>query len=91
MNKILRAKARQQFGNKADAIVNVVYRNDPDGNVYASGLAVHFTEPQPPPTQATAKGPSLEERLKELKDLREKNLITSEEYYEKRNELLKGL
>src|SRR5262245_35378709 len=35
--------------------------------------------------------PSLETRLRELQELRAKQLITPEEYYEKRAELLKGL
>ena len=41
------------------------------------------------PLQEAMKGPNLEERLKELKRLREQDLITPEEYYEKRAELLK--
>jgi hypothetical protein len=35
--------------------------------------------------------PSLESRLRELQELRAQQLITPEEYYEKRAELLKGL
>jgi len=92
MNKFLKEKAREQYGSKVDAVINVTYQTDHDGDVYASGLAVHFTEPQPTsaPTQTTTTK-TLEERLRELRDLREKNLITPEEYYEKRSELLKGL
>jgi len=56
----------------------------------ASGLAVRFVEPQPV-SVPVAPGPTLEQKLTELKTLREKNLITPEEYYDKRSELLKGL
>jgi hypothetical protein len=92
INKMLREKAREQYGNQVDAVVNVVYHTDPDGDVFASGLAVHFMEPQATPALTpTTTTRSLEERLKELRDLREKNLITPEEYYDKRSELLKRL
>ncbi|MBI3304413.1 MAG: SHOCT domain-containing protein [Deltaproteobacteria bacterium] len=47
------------------------------------------TQAQETPALA-AKG-SLEKRPRDLKELRQKNLITPEEYYEKRSELLKGL
>jgi len=42
-------------------------------------------------TAASSPLPSLETRLRELKGLREKHLITPDEYYQKRAELLKGL
>jgi hypothetical protein len=90
MNKMLREKAREQYGSQVDAVVNVVYRTDPDGDVFASGLAVHFAEPTPAPTLAPQVS-TLEQKLTELKSLREKNLITPEEYSEKRSKLLEGL
>lgn len=90
MNEKLRQEARSHYGGRVDAVVNVSYRTDPDGDMFASGLAVHFIEPQPA-SALTAPAPTLEQKLTELKSLREKNLITPEEYYEKRSELLKGL
>ena len=89
MDDRLKIKARQQYGNKADAVINVNYRTSYYGDVFASGLAVHFIEMPSPATPVAVVGPSLEDRLEELKDLREKNLITPEEYYEKRNQMLK--
>ena len=83
MDERLRSAARQKYGSKADAVINVTYRTNYDGDVFASGLAVHFVEPAP---QASI----LEQKLTELKSLREKNLITPEEYYEKRGKLLEG-
>lgn len=93
MNKFLKEKAREQYGNKVDAIINTTYNTDHDGDVFASGLAVHFVEQKPPETQQQAAPPGrhLEDRLKELKDLREKGLISVEEYNQKRQELLQGL
>lgn len=92
MNEKLKTQAREQYGGKADAIINVTYRVDPDGDVFASGLAVHFIEPQPTPALPSAPPTrSLEERLLELRNLREKGLIGAEEYYEKRMKLLEGL
>ena len=45
-------------------------------------------EPSKPPA---ASRPSVEERLKQLEDLREKRLITANEFEEKRKEILKEL
>jgi hypothetical protein len=87
MNTMLREKAREQYGSQVDAVVNVVYRTDPDGDVFASGLAVHFVEQAPTPAPAPQTS-TLEQKFTELKNLREKNLITPEEYYEKRSKLL---
>lgn len=42
MNQLLREQARQQYGSRVDAVLNVTYRTEPDGDVYASGLAVHL-------------------------------------------------
>jgi len=90
MNAFLKEQASRQYGNRVDAIINASYRADHDGNVFASGLAVHFIEPQPV-AAPVAPSPTLEHKLTELKNLREKNLITPDEYYDKRSELLKGL
>ena len=90
MNAFLREQASRQYGARVDAIINASYRADHDGNVFASGLAVRFLDPQPAPTPVAA-SPTLEQKLVELKSLREKNLITPDEYYDKRSELLKGL
>jgi hypothetical protein len=92
MNKILKEKAREQYGHKVDAIINTTYKTDHDGDVFASGLAVHFVEQKSPePQQAAPPERRLEDRLKELRDLREKGLISPEDYYQKRQELLQGL
>lgn len=92
MNKFLKEKAREQYGGKVDAIINTTYNTDHDGDVFASGLAVHFVEQKPPQMQQAASPERhLEDRLKELKDLREKGLISAEEYNQKRQELLQGL
>ena len=80
----------QKNGSQVSAVINVNYQTRPDGEVFANGLAVHFPEPPSPPAPV-APAPSLEQKLIELKSLREKNLITPEEYHEKRSELLKGL
>ena len=89
MDERLRTKAQAQYGTRVNAVINVTYRTDPDGDVYAFGLAVHFTEPQPTPLAAPVPiGKILEGRLKELRRLREQNLITPEEYDDKRSELL---
>ncbi len=65
---------------------------DHDGDVFASGLAVHFIEQKPPQMQQAAPPERhLEDRLKELRDLREKGLISTEEYNQKRQELIQGL
>jgi hypothetical protein len=45
----------------------------------------------PLPAQPAATPPSLEQRLRDLKHLREQNLITEEDYAKKKEELLKGL
>ena len=57
----------------------------------AAGPDLH---PQPMiqvPAQPAATPPSLENRLRDLKHLREQNLITEEEYAKKKEELLKGI
>lgn len=47
--------------------------------------------PQPPPAPAPKPSGETEEKLKQLGDLRQKGLITEEEYQQKRAELLKNL
>jgi hypothetical protein len=51
--------------------------------------ALALSEDQQTP-QPTLQEKPLEERLRELKESREKGLISSEEYYEKRAKLLEG-
>ena len=90
LNKLLREQALTKYGSRVDAVVNVAYSPDGRGFMSASGLAVQFIEPAPVPTP-TAPTPSLEDRLRELLellDLRQKGLITPEEYDEKRQEIL---
>jgi hypothetical protein len=92
MNEFLKEKAQERYGNKVDAIINATYNTDHDGDVFASGLAVHFVEQKSSEPQRTAPPDRrLEDRLKELKDLREKGLISAEEYNKKRQELIQGL
>lgn len=91
MNGLLKQQAASQYGSKVKAVINVTYRVEHDGDVYASGLAVQFIEEKKEEPKLEPAHPSLETRLRELKDLREKNLITPEEYYEKRSDLLKEL
>lgn len=42
MHKMLKEQARVQYGSKVDAVINVTYYTEPDGDVFASGLVVHF-------------------------------------------------
>ena len=89
MNKMLEEQTLKLYSNHGvDAVINVTQRTDPDGDVFASGLAIHFVEPPKPASASIASTRSMEDRLRELLDLREKGLITPEEYYEKRVEIL---
>lgn len=63
-------------------------RNVPDP---CPGVTGEIYEKQTATPSVEAKKKPLEERLRELKELREKNLITPDEYYQKRSEMLKGL
>lgn len=87
MDERLRNKAVELYGTRVDAVINVTYRTDPDGHVFADGLAVRFT-PQPP---SFAPVRSAEESLKELRGLLDQGLITQEEYERKREEILNEL
>ena len=90
--RVASLQAWKQYGSKVDAVINVTYRTEHDGNVFASGLAVHFVEQQsPPPSTAAPLIRSTEERLQELRELRDKGLITPQEYDQKRQDILKGL
>lgn len=92
MNDLLKQQASAQYGGKTDAVINATYRADQDGDVYASGLAVQFLEEKKEEAKTTAPPERhLEDRLKELQSLRESKLISENEYYQKRSELLKGL
>jgi hypothetical protein len=52
--------------------------------------AAEPARPQAPPPSAAAK-PSAEDRLRRLDELKQKNLLTEEEYRQKRQEVLKDL
>ena len=92
MNRFLREQAWRQYGSKVDAVINVTYQTEHDGDVYASGLAVQFLEPQGgSPSSPLVPNRTTEDRLKELQSLQEKGLLTPREYEQKRQEILKGL
>ncbi len=88
MNEWLRNAAVMRYGS-VDAIINVTYQNQPDGDAFADGLAVRFITQQtvqPPPATKT-----MEERLERLKALLDRGLIDRDEYDRKRTEILKEL
>ncbi|NOT56371.1 MAG: hypothetical protein HOP18_17370 [Deltaproteobacteria bacterium] len=90
MNRMLRDNALQQYGHRVDAIINVTYRTESSGTVYADGLAVHFMPQSPLPAPA-APVRNAEDRLKEIRKLLDQGLINKEEYERKRSEILKDL
>ena len=83
MNDILIFKAFEKYGDTFDAILNVHYEDMPGNAVSAGGIAVRFTK-------ASQTG-TLEERLRELRNALQKQLITQDEYDRKRAEILNGL
>lgn len=48
ISQMLREEARKRYGGKVDAVINVTYQTRPDGEVFATGLAVHLVERQSP-------------------------------------------
>jgi len=84
VNALLRKRALYQYGERADALINVNYQTDPANNVFATAVAVHFTEVGSQPGSATA-------RLSELEKLHKNGLIDQREYEQKRAEILRGL
>lgn len=91
INEMLQARAIKQFGfGEVDAIINVTYRTDPNGDVYADGIAVQFPWQAPSSMPApVAQTPG--ERLQTLKNLLDKGLITHDQYEKKRADILKEL
>jgi hypothetical protein len=86
INALLRTQALHQYGKRVDALINVSYQSDPANNVFATAVAVHFTDGSP---QAGAGTTST--RLGELEGLRKNGLIDQREYEQKRVEILRGL
>jgi hypothetical protein len=84
INALLRKRALYQYGERVDALINVGYQSDPANNVFATAVAVHFTEGAPQPSSATT-------RLNELEKLHKSGLIDQREYEQKRAEILRGL
>jgi hypothetical protein len=84
INALLRKRALYQYGNRVDALINVNYQTDPANNVFATAVAVHFSDGAPQPGSASA-------RLSELEKLHQNGLIDRDEYERKRAEILRGL
>ncbi len=85
MNEMLKFRAFEKFGDTFDAILNVHYESMPHNSVSAGGVAVRFTGSEASAHQGN------EERLKEIRNLLDKGLITNEQYEQKRADILKGL
>jgi hypothetical protein len=83
INALLRKRALYQYGERVDALINVNYQSDPANSVFATAVAVHFSEKGAASTVSS--------RLKELEGLRRDGLIGNHEYEEKRAEILRGL
>ena len=90
MNAYLARAALNQYGNAVDAVINVTYQTEPDGDVRADGLAVQFVAAQAPHPAVPASR-SAEQRLQELKDLLDQRLINRKEYEQKRQAILNQL
>jgi len=92
MNELLTYQALKKYGDLVDAIINVHYETQPSLDVFAGGIAVHFeTATAPASSPPTSTSGSSEERLLQLRKLREQNLISPEEYEEKRKRILDAL
>ena len=78
------AEILREYGARVDALINVNYQSDPANNVFATAVAVHFTE-----TRSHADTAST--RMGELEQLRKNGLIDQREYEQKRAEILRGL
>ena len=95
MQDRLRQVARQSYGNEVDAVVNMTYDVDADGDAYGSGLAVRFVEQSPPPAGPSsvpaAQNRTIQDRLEELKKICEQELITEADCEAKRKSLVDSL
>ncbi len=87
----LGTRARQTYGSAADAVINATYQVEPDGDVFAEGIAVEFLPEtnQGPPAANVAT--SIEDRLQILKVLHGKGLIGDDEFSQKKADILDGL
>ncbi len=86
MNELLKLKALELFSEQVNAIIHVDYEDLPDNDVSATGVAIHFVDGVEP-----TKERSTSDRLLELKDLRDKGVISPKEYEKKRSDILNGL
>lgn len=84
VNELLRKRALYLYGERVDALINVNYQSDPANNVFATAVAVHFTDGAPQSGSAST-------RLGELEKLHKSGLIDQREYEQKRAEILRGL
>ncbi len=85
INSLMRKRALREYGDRVDALINVNYQSDPANNVFATAVAVHFTDKEPHAAVAAST------RLGELEELRKEGLIDQREYEQKRAEILRGL
>ena len=87
--------ARQTYGNEVDAVVNMTYDVDADGDAYGSGLAVRFVDQTPqsikPSSVPAAQNRTIQDRLEELKKICEQELITEADCEAKRKSLVDSL
>ena len=95
MQDRLRQVARQDYGNEVDAVVNMTYDVDADGDAYGSGLAVRFVDQSQPPVKPSsvqdAQNRTIQDRLEELKKICEQELITEADCEAKRKSLVDSL
>ena len=95
MQDRLRQVARQTYRNEVDAVVNMTYDVDADGDAYGSGLAVRFVEQSPPPAGPSpvpaTQNRTIQDRLEELKKICEQELITQADCEAKRKSLVDSL
>ena len=95
MQDRLRQVARQDYGNEVDAVLNMTYDVDQEGEAYGSGLAVRFVEQSPTPAGPSpvpaAQNRTIHDRLEELKRICEQELITEADCEAKRKSLVDSL
>jgi hypothetical protein len=89
MDVYLRRLACFLYGYDVDAVINADYWAIPGGTVFAKGIAVHFTNGSDSSSAPPATDPG--HRLEQLQNLKDRGLITDDEYERKRHELLEGL
>src|SRR6266404_1279758 len=100
MNDLLRRNGIAIYGVKLGAIINVVYRVEPSGDVAADGLAVALSHTDAAPAgnavpaaarrESNEKAP-VDDRLNHLKSLVDQGLIDKEEYKRRRARILEDL